>query len=243
MNTCTFPYQSVILKRLNKFIFFTSLCILFIKNSKIVIFVYAIDSKPSFEAYANNPDPTVGGTPIIGTEPDGDLAFGFYPDSTIHLIGVAVVSRSCTHGILEHSPDIFWFDTGNCDSIMVRLYIPQGEYMTLTDIATLNKQEMLEFRRLYDYAQGWTYYDSIWWMEQANMVNRQIFIIRELYFDNEIDVSDSFYISTRLIFEEGIMSSQHWERCWFERHSPIYGTDIRIFPAQSYRVKHCEDCP
>ena len=67
--------------------------------------------------------------------------------------------------------------------------------------------------------------------------------IRELYFENEIDVSDSVYIS----LQYRSRTSGDWKPGvigWAENHWPQISPDIRIWPVQSYRVRHCAaDCP
>ena len=156
---------------------------------------------------------------------DGELAWGFYLDSTIHIIGVAI----CTHNNLAQT----FYDTVGYDSVIARIYIPHGNGMTLVAMASMNKNEMAQFRRVY-------YWSYRWFGDNTEYVDP----IREIYFHNEIDVTDSLYVS---VMKRTYTTSEKW---WqdqtaglVEWHVYPIQTDVWIFPEQSYRVKHCEDCP
>lgn len=108
----------------------------------------------------------------------GDLAYGFYPDSTLHVVGIA-----WTGYIADDYNSLFFLDT-----CRIKLFHPTGEHMT-TIVRKNIARDSLMYSRVMGVSLGcddcpYSYHD----------VTMPFF---EVYFDNEIDVADSFYVSLK----------------------------------------------
>ena len=108
----------------------------------------------------------------------GDLAYGFYPDSTLHLVGIAWA------GVL--SDDIY--NQYFLDTCLIKLFQPTGEHMT-SFVRKSIARDSLTYGKVLGVGRGCD--DCIYIYQDLTIP----FI--EVYFDNEIDVSDSFYVSIK----------------------------------------------
>ena len=164
--------------------------------------------------------------PELLASAEGDLAFGFYFDSTIHLIGVAY----CGYPYVGYG--IYW-DNYTYDTVVVTVYTPSGENMYPSSIAVVDNADQSLCKRIY-----WI---NVSEHEQLAFPGYIIPVgsspIYEVYFDEEIDIHDSLYISVR----EWEPYNQHWGYTihgWVEGHTLGDATNGRIFPRQSYRVRN-----
>ena len=165
----------------------------------------------------------------------GDIAFGFYPDSTIHVIGVAWINggtlmidfngdeSSETEAIINHTNPRY-------DSIFCRLYIPYGNHMQLVREKGLDAIDKNKCR-FFDVTKNLPVDDLSSFHQFPGNVIRHII---EVYFDNEIDISDSFYISTK--YRRVNNGGLYMDRAtgYFELHNPEDNTPF-IYPPLSYR--------
>ena len=163
---------------------------------------------------------------------NGDFAIGFYPDSLLHVIGIAFP---------------FWWDGWNLpnqtisdqlsrlypflnhtrifgDSLVVRIYQPIGDRLSLLKSVTLDTTFDTATCRLYQPMEC-----SL----NPPLDHYRPVIILEAYFDNELDLTDSFYVSCSEMRFDSI-SANHWMCGYKEVHdTPV---DTFIYPPMSYRV-------
>lgn len=158
---------------------------------------------------------------VVPYATEGDFSYGFYPDSTIHIIGMA------------------WFNyidklsIGSWDTIDVKLFHPSGNYMAPLVKKSITR-DTFSFSKVLDLGRGWDASDITNW--SVYNISAPLY---EVYFDNEIDISDSLYLSVKFTW-----SSDGWPKNldvtagWTEGHSPIIpDSDPKIYPIQSYRMK------
>ena len=158
---------------------------------------------------------------VVPYATEGDFSYGFYPDSTIHIIGMA------------------WFNyidklsIGSWDTIDVKLFHPSGNYM-MPLVKKRITRDTFSFSKVLDLGRGWDASDITNW--SVYNISAPLY---EVYFDNEIDISDSLYLSVKFTW-----SSDGWPKNldvtagWTEGHSPIIpDSDPKIYPIQSYRMK------
>ena len=161
---------------------------------------------------------------VLGYE-EGDLAFGFYPDSTIHVVGIA----------WAFSPSQILTDSSlwNWDSIKVKLYIPTGDYLMPVREKMIIR-DTFSFKRIVDFHKGWSDSD----MEYSSTLNpiggREVVPLYEVFFDNEIDVMDSLYMSVKIYV--GLHKKEEITRCFREAHTPYTIQDPVVYPLQSFRI-------
>ena len=162
----------------------------------------------------------------------GDVAYGFYPDSTIHIIGVAWVKQGLPYDGYPDEPTetmaILQHQHSHYDSIFCRLYLPNGNYMSLVrekGLECLDKNEC----RMVDFAKGLPG-TGFRYLHMGTMA-----LIYEIFFDNEIDVTDSFYISCKYgVVGYGGGLYEDRTAAYFEIHNPV--VDTFIYPPLSYRI-------
>ncbi len=158
---------------------------------------------------------------------DGDIAFGFYPDSTLHVVGVAFVLY--VHRGNPSSPvyndALATFASAN--QVEASLFNPVGPQMQRQAFSTktIDDIDIVDYKAY-----------------SVNMVNGVITngtglsnwkYMWEMFFDNEIDVADSFYVSVNVRKANDIANNE----CtgFFEYHTPAGGD--YIWPRMSYRIK------
>ena len=164
------------------------------------------------------------GITIPPTQPyanNGDYAFGFYTDSLIHVIGMAWYSIT----------DLWSAPIEDWDTIEVKLFHPSGNYM-----APLVKKKItrdtFSFSKVLDLGRGW---------DASDITNWSVYNIPaplyEVYFDDEIVISDSLYLSVKYTWNQ-LYNKKNWDVTagWTELHSPGI-QEPKVFPIQSFRMK------
>ena len=133
---------------------------------------------------------------------DRDIAFGFHADSTIHVIGVAwEVGISGYHqmysDVIEEYEAILSHEHPKYDSVFCRLYIPDGNGMQRVREKGLEEIERSDFH-LYHVLKDLPTDGSLnsVWHYGGNVIIGEAGIV-EIFFDQEIDLSDTFYISVK----------------------------------------------
>ena len=170
---------------------------------------------------------------------NGDIAFGFYPDSTIHVIGVAWLNYLRYNGVypdvIEEVSAMIRHEHPDFDSIFCRLYIPNGNNMQLVrekGLEGIEKSDVRLYYPLKDLPVDSSLSSIRHYSRDANPKDA---CFLEIYFDQEIDVSDSFYISSKYkfsnYFDNGYRDNA---RGYFEYHVPE--VDTFIYPPLSYRL-------
>ena len=163
------------------------------------------------------------GVTIPPTQPyanNGDYAFGFYADSLIHVIGMAWYSIT----------DLWSAPIEGWDTIEVKLFHPSGNHM-----APLVKKKItrdtFSFSKVLDLGRGWHASDITNWA--IHYVPAPLY---EVYFDDEIVISDSFYLSVKYTWNQ--LYYKNWELTagWTELHNPGI-LEPKVFPIQSFRMK------
>ena len=170
-----------------------------------------------------------------------DIAFGFYPDTTIHVIGVACVAFYSSvvmyTDVIDEIEAILRHEHHKYDSIFCRLYIPNGNNMQLVreqGLEEFNKSDVRLYYPLKDLPSDGSLSSIRHYSRDANPKDA---CFLEIYFDQEIDVSDSFYVSVKshnAIFDAngGVMEDMAYGN--FEYHNPV--VDTFIYPPLSYRL-------
>ena len=128
--------------------------------------------------------------------------FGFHTDSTLHVVGIAAIFHSVFPGDTQDCHELYFLSERPVYSIKYRLYTLEDDSLILQ-----RRFEIDSPATTFDTANCWLYYipDSV-----VPHLDRNI-IVWDSYFENEIDVSDSFFVSAF--------------------YSPYYDTgDILIFP-------------
>jgi hypothetical protein len=154
---------------------------------------------------------------------DGDIAFGYYPDSTIHVIGMA------WYNVIDSTV----FGINPWDTIEVKLFHPSGNYM-MPLVKKRISHDTFSFSKVLDLGRGW---------DASDITNWSVFNVPaplyEVYFDNEIDISDSLYLSVKYTWNQ-LYNKKNWDVTvgWTEAHEPMYAdSDPKIYPILSYRMK------
>ena len=128
---------------------------------------------------------------------DRDIAFGFHADSTIHVIGVAwEVGISGYHqmysDVIEEYEAILSHEHPKYDSVFCRLYIPDGNGMQRVREKGLEEIERSDFH-LYHPLIGIPTdgsLNSVWNYHGDDIIGEAGIV--EIFFDQEIDLSDTF---------------------------------------------------
>ena len=167
--------------------------------------------------------------------PVGDMAFGFYPDSTVHITGVAWYNPLWMDAIESTSIDSNW---AKWDTIDVKLFLPTNATHMSPVVSKKCARNAISVSKIMDPSRGWSYDD----FSRMTTIHPLRTSFCEIYFDSELDITDSFYISVKYTWNSGWPFPRNWDNTmgWIERHNLISGddsSDIRIFPAQSYRFK------
>ena len=164
----------------------------------------------------------------------GDYAVGFYPDSALTVIGVAW----CDHLTHNGNDAVSLIMRDSCE---VRLYAPEMDAMILRADKRM-AFDTFATSKVYASWLGWGERDSSYLVSHNNYENIPI-PIYEAYFDREISVSDSFYVSVKdWEYNRTRHLEERWDRvrCWTEGflNLPLSNYDtVRRFPVQSYRVQ------
>lgn len=169
---------------------------------------------------------------------DRDIAFGFHADSTIHVIGVAWEVATSHYqmysDVIEEYEAILSHEHPKYDSVFCRLYIPDGNGMQRVREKGLEEIERSDFH-LYHVLKDLPTDGSLnsVWNYHGDVIIGEAGIV-EIFFDQEIDLSDTFYISVknRVISPGGPMKDMAIG--FFERHNPV--VDTFIYPTLSYRM-------
>lgn len=171
-----------------------------------------------------------GGIPYLQGK---QIAIGFYPDSTIHIIGMAfvsweaaVVQGSVFDKMLNYSQ--LYNSIYKC-----RIYAPQSNRLQLLDsaVVTVDDLDSLSYR-LYQYSMDYDGNIGLWHpYTGVNNPVAQHFIV-EAWFNQEIDVSDSVYMSLDWSLDT---YKGNWLTAWYEYHNPSSAAGF-IYPPLNYRV-------
>lgn len=156
----------------------------------------------------------------------GDFAFGFYPDSTIHVIGVA---WTVWLGSIFYGDSSTWF----WDSIVVKLFHPSGDRMSMLYRKTIIR-DTFTYSKVMDYRKGWTERDSVS-LTQSGLIRETPSPIYEVFFDNEYDLQDSLYLSVKY-WKEGYYKNNDVTLGYTEWHNRG-GIIPFVYPIQTYRMK------
>ena len=162
----------------------------------------------------------------------GDFAFGFYPDSTVRVVGIAWVTWL---GEANHGDSSMWY----WDTIEAKIFIPNGNRMTPLVKKKITR-DTFSFTKIVDSKRGWNDNDITQYAQIYNAAP-----LYEVYFDNEYNVSDSIYLSVKFSWTSGW---HNWEITggWRELHPTDCDDTIHtFFPVQSYRMKNVanDDAP
>ncbi len=162
---------------------------------------------------------------------NGDFAIGFYPDSLLHVIGIAVPFGWAEWSHPDHTfsdylsnlYSILNYTDYNEDSLVFRIYQPIGNRLSLLESVTLDTTFDTATCRLYQPMECSLFPPQYPYRPQ---------IILEAYFDNELDLTDSFYVSYNQI---------RWDSLpltlisgYKEAHDIL--VDTSIYPLTSFRI-------
>ncbi|MBR6292210.1 MAG: T9SS type A sorting domain-containing protein [Bacteroidales bacterium] len=170
---------------------------------------------------------------------DRDIAFGFHSDTTIHVIGVAWAVATSHYqmysDVIEEYEAILSHEHPEYDSVFCRLYIPDGNGMQRVREKGLEEIERSDFH-LYHVLKDLPTDGSLnsVWHYSGNTAIGDAGIV-EIFFDQEIDLSDTFYISVKnrnKLIVGGAMEDMAYGA--FEAHNPV--VDTFIYPTLSYRM-------
>lgn len=156
---------------------------------------------------------------------DGDLAWGFYPDSTLHVKGVAWYASTGYINGNGLSAINSW------DTIDIKLFQNNGNHMSAIMWKKITR-DTFTYDKVIDCKRGWPINDHVIIYED---LTRPLY---EVYFDTEIDISDSMYLSVKYTWIDSIYGrNKDYTQAWEEKHSPN-NINNYIFPMQSYRLKN-----
>ena len=182
----------------------------------------------------NNP---TGVTPLTtNTSPNrpyadsGDLAYGFYPDSTINIIGVAWFNALWPS--FDDSSMLMW------DTIDVKLYKPTvGNHMTPIARKKI-AHNTFDYDKILDCARGWAESDISTWS-----IVYPTAPFYEVYFDQGISLSDSFYISVKYTWNSKSIYNLDVIGGWSDLHTINDATnpEVHIYPSLRYGVRDSID--
>lgn len=163
------------------------------------------------------------------SETEKKVALGFYPDTTIHVIGLAfvkwglaVMQGSIYDYTLQHEMDLY---TG----LECKMYVPYGNTLQMIDSATITIDDMNPDKyRLYQYSMDYDENVAPWhpYYGDLSSLSSQYFIF-EAFFNNEVTVSDSIFFSVNSAGNAGLCG-------WFEFHTP--GSSHYTYPPLNYRI-------
>ena len=160
------------------------------------------------------------------SETEKKVALGFYPDTTIHVIGLAfvkwgltVIQGSIYDYTLQHEMDLY---TG----LECKMYVPYGNTLQMIDSATITIGDMNPDKyRLYQYSMDYDENVAPWHPYYGDLSSRSSqYFIFEAFFNNEVTVSDSIFFSVK---NAGLCG-------WYEFHTP--GSSHYTYPPLSYRI-------
>ena len=151
---------------------------------------------------------------------NGDYAFGFYTESPIHIIGIAWYS----------TPDNIAIGLVNWDTIEVKLFHPSGNHMSPI-VKKKIAHDTFSFSKVLDLGRGWDESDTTQWS-----IRNTTSPLYEVYFDNEIEIIDSLYLSVKYTWNTQNLKNWEITAGWTELHSPGI-LEPKVFPIQSYRMK------
>lgn len=194
---------------------------------------------PGFGGIPDN-RPSINGVSWFNMTNRG-FALGCHPDSTIHIIGMAVVlhpygtvTPTSSSTVYDGAFDFFFnYNT----ELKCRLYYPSGDILQLLDTAsfTVKNFDSTSYRLYqvsFDYSGNpgpWNPYT------QTSQVSHQKYIM-EVYFDHETDISDSVYLYAS--FDDDTVSC-FW--AYYEFHTPL--SPICIYPEIGYRTFILDSTP
>lgn len=176
--------------------------------------------------------------------PTGDMAFAFYPDSTVHIKGIAWYNP-LWESICEAS-------RANWDTLEVKLFIPISADRMMPVFRKKIVHDTFSFNKFMDPFRGWSGNDFHVgpFVDPASLVAP----LYEVHFDNEIDIADSFYVSIKYSYnpdENPFCIYTNWDNTvgWAEYHYPTWWSELSydydssimntpIFPMQRYRKKY-----
>ncbi len=95
-------------------------------------------------------------------------------------------------------------------------------------------RDTFSFSKVLDLGRGWDASDITYW--SVHNIPAPLY---EVYFDDEIVISDSLYLSVKYTWNQ-LYNKKNWDVTagWIELHDPIIpDSDPKIFPIQSYRMK------
>lgn len=187
---------------------------------------------------------------FFDTTVNGDIAYAVYPDSTLHIVGIAcVVSNS-----FDQYSTISGYDYGmrgirrtfnivnqtdeEYDQILFRLYRPTGQTMQIVKSVPMSSFDTNHFT-VYDYVYGMDFTRITYPLYLRTYRNMHYFsyLVWSVFFDEEVVMSDSLYLSCKvrrraqsdgqLVYEEPILA-------WHETHDNDSYDDF-IFNTVRYR--------
>ena len=174
---------------------------------------------------------------ITYSESEKQVALGFYPDTTIHVIGLAFVlwGMDVRQGsVFNHMIDQLQFDRDMHPefnySFMCKMYTPYSSTLQLLDTADIRIENLdSEKYRLYQFAVDYNGNVVLWHpFENVSSPSSQHFIF-EAFFNSEVDVSDSVYFSVT-----GHATGNRGLCAWYEYHTP--STSHYNYPPLNYRI-------
>ena len=177
--------------------------------------------------------------PVYG--PNGDFAFGFYPDSTIHVIGIA---WTMWLGTVSNGDSSVWY----WDTIVVKLLQPVGGGRMNVLCRKTIIRDTFSYSKVMDYSRGWSEWDSLC-LTSDGRFNYTYDPLYEVFFDREYDIRDSLYLSVKLSWVNSPringFRNIDFTRGWAEFHTPFSVVGPFAYPTQSFRMKNTpgEDDP
>jgi hypothetical protein len=156
----------------------------------------------------------------------GDFAFGFFPDSTVNVIGVA-------WAVWLYGTNYGDYTNWLWDSIVVKLFHPSGDRMSTLCYKTITRDTFI-YNKVIDYRLGWSELDSVV-ITQGGMIRSTPDPIYEVFFGDGYIFTDSLYISVKL-WKEGSYNNLDMTQGYAEWHSRG-GVIPFVYPIQSYRMK------
>ena len=110
---------------------------------------------------------------------EGDLAYGLCPDSALNIIGLAWVYLSQS-GLFD-----CW------DTIDVKILTPKSNACMMPIVEKKITHDTFSYNKVYDPKRGWSSIVAGWIQREQEMP------FYEVYFDNEIGLADTFYVSIK----------------------------------------------
>ena len=163
-----------------------------------------------------------------------DYALGFFPDSTITLIGIAWADQTSFITYLT------------IDSAEIRLYAPEGHDMFQLASKRI-RNDTVFYNRVYAPWRGWGQPDYDYILATHLHIYEHVYPLAETFFDREYNVTDSFYVSIKYWGTDpgsGRVYKYDYSLGWVEWFMNVEngqghdGDTIRHFPVQKYITKH-----